>query len=140
MKYKVGQKVVFGAQGVCLVKDIQNNFYRLTNDDNQMTFLVPLKQTDTLRSLSTPKEIEAAIAVMQITKVDSLTTWNRRYRENMELMATGQIKDVANVVGSLNKLKGMKDLSFGERVMLDRAKNLLNREIIEVMGADHAID
>ena len=56
-------------------------------------------------------------------------TWNRRYREYMEKIKTGSVYEVAEVYRDLLILKVEKDLSFGERKMLDTARNLLVKEI-----------
>jgi CarD family transcriptional regulator len=56
-------------------------------------------------------------------------TWNRRYREYMDKIKTGSIYEVAEVYRDLLMLKVEKDLSFGERKMLDTARNLLVKEI-----------
>ncbi len=74
-----------------------------------------------------------AIEVYAILKekdisVDS-TTWNRRYREYMEKIKTGSVFEIAEVLRDLYLLKGDKDLSFGERKMLDTARSLLIKEL-----------
>jgi CarD family transcriptional regulator len=56
-------------------------------------------------------------------------TWNRRYREYMDKIKTGSAFEVAEVYRDLLILKLDKDLSFGERKMLDTARNLLVKEI-----------
>ena len=56
-------------------------------------------------------------------------TWNRRYRDYMEKIKTGSLLHVAEVLRDLTLLKLDKDLSFGERKMLDTAKNLLVKEL-----------
>jgi len=56
-------------------------------------------------------------------------TWNRRYRDYMEKIKTGSVFEVAEVYRDLLMLKEDKDLSFGERKMLDTARNLLVKEI-----------
>jgi CarD family transcriptional regulator len=56
-------------------------------------------------------------------------TWNRRYREYMEKIKTGSVFEVAEVYRDLLMLKLEKELSFGERKMLDTARNLLVKEI-----------
>ena len=60
--------------------------------------------------------------------VDS-TTWNRRYREYMEKIKTGSVFEIAQVLRDLYLLKSDKDLSFGERKMLDTARSLLIKEL-----------
>jgi CarD family transcriptional regulator len=56
-------------------------------------------------------------------------TWNRRYREYMDKIKTGSVFEVAEVYRDLLMLKVEKDLSFGERKMLDTARSLLVKEI-----------
>ena len=56
-------------------------------------------------------------------------TWNRRYPDYMDKIKTGSPFRVAEVLRDLTLLKSEKDLSFGERKMLDTAKNLLIKEI-----------
>ena len=56
-------------------------------------------------------------------------TWNRRYREYTEKIKTGSILEIAKVLRDLFVLKGDKELSFGERKMLDTARNLLVKEL-----------
>ena len=56
-------------------------------------------------------------------------TWNRRYREYMEKIKTGSVFEIAEVLRDLYLLKGDKDLSFGERKMLDTARSLLIKEL-----------
>jgi CarD family transcriptional regulator len=56
-------------------------------------------------------------------------TWNRRYREYTEKIKTGSVLEIATVLRDLFVLKGDKELSFGERKMLDTARNLLVKEL-----------
>jgi CarD family transcriptional regulator len=56
-------------------------------------------------------------------------TWNRRYRDYMDKIKTGSLFRVAEVLRDLTLLKLEKELSFGERKMLDTAKNLLVKEL-----------
>ena len=56
-------------------------------------------------------------------------TWNRRYRGFMEKIKTGSLFDVAEVYRDLYRLKSSKVLSFGERKMLDTAKQLIVKEL-----------
>jgi CarD family transcriptional regulator len=67
--------------------------------------------------------------------VDS-ATWNRRYREYMEKIKTGSVFEIAEVLRDLYLLKFDKDLSFGERKMLDTARNLLIKELSLAKGVN----
>ena len=61
-------------------------------------------------------------------KIDT-TTWNRRYREYIEKINTGSVFEIAEVLRNLFLLRYSKDLSFGERNLLDDAKSRLVKEI-----------
>ena len=61
-------------------------------------------------------------------KIDN-QTWNRRYREYMEKIKTGSVFEIAEVLRDLFLLKADKELSFGERKMLDSARSLLLKEL-----------
>ncbi|MEN0059651.1 MAG: CarD family transcriptional regulator, partial [Bdellovibrio sp.] len=61
-------------------------------------------------------------------KIDN-QTWNRRYREYMEKIKTGSVFEIAEVLRDLFLLKADKELSFGERKMLDSARVLLLKEL-----------
>jgi len=56
-------------------------------------------------------------------------TWNRRYREYMEKIKTGSVYELAEVLRDLFILREDKELSFGERKMMDTARSLLVKEI-----------
>jgi len=61
--------------------------------------------------------------------VEDTQTWNRRHREYTEKINSGSIFEIAEVLRDLYVLKLDKDLSFGEKKMLDTARNLLVKEI-----------
>jgi CarD family transcriptional regulator len=63
-------------------------------------------------------------------------TWNKRYREYLEKIKTGSVFEIARVLRDLFILKSDKNLSFGERKMMDTAKNLLIKEISVASNAE----
>jgi CarD family transcriptional regulator len=83
-----------------------------------------------MREIISSAEAEEVFKILRKKeKVVESTTWNRRYREYMEKIKTGSVFEVAKVLRDLYLLKGDKDLSFGERKMLDTARSLLVKEI-----------
>ena len=66
------------------------------------------------------------------------STWNRRYREYMEKIKTGSLIEIADVLRSLFLLKLKKNLSFGEKKMLDQCKCLLVQEIALSQGDEES--
>jgi CarD family transcriptional regulator len=138
--FKVGDNTVYPAHGVATVKRIEEKlvggkkkkFYVLEVVDNHMTIMVPTDNADAvgLREIITDKEVKRVYKILKErdVKIDQ-TTWNRRYREYMEKIKTGSVYEIAEVLRNLFLLRHSKDLSFGERKMLDQAKHLLVKEI-----------
>ena len=88
-----------------------------------------------LREIMNTKEVDEVFGVLREKEfaVES-TPWNRRYREYMEKIKSGEPRQIAQVLRDLYLLKSDKDLSFGERKMLDTAKSLLVKELSIAKG------
>jgi len=138
--FKVGDNAVYPAHGVGVIKRIEKklisgkekSFYVLQVLENGMTIMVPTDNTAGvgLRALVSKQEVDEVMGILRDKKVKiDRTTWNRRYREYMEKIKTGSVKEIAEVLRNLYLLKNSKDLSFGEKKMFDTAKNLLVKEI-----------
>ena len=138
--FKVGDKAVYPAHGVGEITDIQTRaiggteraFYILKIVENGMKIMVPTETASTtgLRSVISKKEADEVIGILKSTKVAVKTQpWNRRYREYMEMLKSGSPSEVAKVLRDLYRLKVEKDLSFGERRLLDTARALLVTEM-----------
>jgi CarD family transcriptional regulator len=84
-----------------------------------------------LRDLITSKQVKE---VIEILKPRDTQTWNRRYREYMEKIKTGSVFEIAEVLRDLSVLRRTKELSFGERKMLDTARGLLIKELALAKG------
>jgi CarD family transcriptional regulator len=83
-----------------------------------------------LRPIISIEEAQKVLGILKEknVKIDN-QTWNRRYREYMEKIKTGSVYEIAEVLRDLFVLKVDKELSFGERKMLDTARNLLLKEL-----------
>lgn len=140
LPFKVGDKAVYPAHGVGEVKSIEvkeimgakQAFYILQILDSGMKIMVPTNNVHAvgLREVISDDEVEG---VYEILKQRDITidnqTWNRRYREYMDKIKTGSVYEIAEVLRDLSLLKFKKELSFGERKMLDTAKTLLIKEL-----------
>jgi CarD family transcriptional regulator len=153
VKFKVGDKAVYPAQGVAEVisideKDIAGSrqcFYVLRILDTERKILVPVSNANAvgLRQVISEQEIREIFDILQERTIGFDTqTWNRRYRGFMDKIKTGSIYDVAEVLRDLYRLKANKQLSFGERRMLDTARSLIVKEIAIARGhtEDHVKD
>jgi CarD family transcriptional regulator len=138
--FTIGDLAVYPAHGVGVIEKIESqeisgccqDFYVMRILDNDMKIMIPTKNVDSvgLREIIDKSEVPKLYSILK--KRDIIIdnqTWNRRYREYMEKIKTGSVYEVAEVYRDLLMLKVEKELSFGERKMLDTARNLLVKEI-----------
>ncbi len=138
--FNIGDLAVYPAHGVGVIEKIetqeisgcQQDFYVMRILDNDMIIMIPTNNVGSvgLRDLIGQTEVPKLYSILKERDVtlDS-QTWNRRYREYMDKIKSGSPFEVAEVYRDLLILKLEKDLSFGERKMLDTARNLLVKEI-----------
>jgi len=140
VRFKVGDLVVYPAQGVTEITaietrdidGIQHVFYVLKVLDSQKKILVPIGKEESvgLRHVVTSPRIEEVLGVLrQRDLVFENETWNRRSRRYMDKIGSGSPIQLAEVMRDFSVLKGRKILSFGERKMLELARNLLAQEL-----------
>ena len=140
LRFQVGDKAVYPAQGVAEIVGIEEKeisgkiqrFYCLRILDTDMRILVPVDKADQvgLREVVQEDQIQEVYDILREKEVHiDKQTWNRRYRGFMDKIKTGSIYDVAEVLRDLYRLKANKQLSFGERRMLDTARSLIVKEI-----------
>jgi CarD family transcriptional regulator len=107
--------------------------------ENGMRIMIPINKVGSvgLREIISEEDVKQVYSILREKdiSVDS-TTWNRRYREYMEKIKTGSVFEIAEVLRDLYLLKGDKDLSFGERKMLDTARSLLIKELAIAKDCD----
>lgn len=138
--FRVGDKVVYPTQGVAEVTGLETrniggeeqNFYILNIIENNMRVMIPANNAHQVgvRSIMSSDEAELVFDVLRKReKICDSATWSRRHRGYMDRVKSGSALEVASVLRELYVLKCDKDLSFGERKMLDRAKSLLVHEI-----------
>ncbi|MGH7829932.1 MAG: CarD family transcriptional regulator [Candidatus Binatia bacterium] len=138
--FKIGDKVVYPAHGVGEIEAIRSHvfsgtekkFYMLRILDSDMKIMIPIDNVQSvgLRRIINKQMVTQVYKVLRQKKVEAdQQTWNRRYREYTEKIKTGSVLEIAKVLRDLFVLKGDKELSFGERKMLDTARNLLVKEL-----------
>ena len=138
--FKVGEMVVYPSHGVGEIEDIRNQaisgsnrkFYMLRILDTDMKIMIPIDNAQSvgLRRVIDKQMVSRVYKVLRQKRVEiDQQTWNRRYREYNEKIKTGSILEIATVLRDLFLLKGDKELSFGERKVMDTAKNLLVKEL-----------
>ena len=138
--FRNGEKVVYPGHGVGLIEGIQarsisgvqRKFYMLRILESEMTIMIPTENVTTvgLRPIISKDMVSKVYRILRTKKVEvDQQTWNRRYRDYTERIKTGSVIEIAKVLRDLLVLKADKELSFGERKMLDTARNLLVKEL-----------
>lgn len=138
--FKVGDHAVYPGHGVGRVSAVEtkeilgtkHQFYSLLILETGMKIMIPKDNVESvgLRPIISKEEAERVLDILKVkeVKIDN-QTWNRRYREYMEKIKTGSVFEIAEVLRDLFLLKVDKELSFGERKMLDTARTLLLKEL-----------
>jgi CarD family transcriptional regulator len=138
--FKKGELAVYPAHGVGVIESVETksiggkkqDFYIMRILDNDMKIMIPVRNAHTvgLRQLIGSEDVPRVYEILKTREISvNGGTWNRRYREYMEKIKTGSIYELAEVLRDLTVLKVDKELSFGERKMLDTARGLLLKEL-----------
>jgi CarD family transcriptional regulator len=141
--FQVGDKVIYPNHGLGIVERIEEKtilgttcgFFHLRIVANDTTVLVPVANIDGvgLRKAISDEEVDRLFTQLSDGKIDNHQNWKGRFKDNSDKMRTGSIYDMADVLKSLTFLSKSKSLSFREKRMLDRAKELIISEITDVM-------
>jgi CarD family transcriptional regulator len=139
-QFEVGDLAVYPAHGVGRIEAIESreisggiqNFYIMKILENSMVIMIPVQNVSSvgLRDILSENDIPKVYDIMKDRDVpQDNQTWNRRYRDYMEKIKTGSLFEVAGVFRDLFLLRLTKELSFGERKLLDTAQCLLVKEL-----------
>ena len=140
MEFQVGEKAVHPHHGVGEVTAVETKeiaghtktFYILRIVDSGMKVMVPTDAAERvgLRGVISKKDADKVLAVLgEATVAVTAQPWNRRHREYVEMLKSGSPFEVAKVLRDLSRLRSDKELSFGERRLLDQARALLVTEL-----------
>ena len=145
--FAVGDLVVYPAQGVGKIERIDQKiigdapcaFYIVRILGNGITLMVPVNNAynvglRALSSLEHARSILDGFADQSPFPGYTGQNWNRRYREYTERLKSSKLADVANVLHELLLIGKCKELSFGERRLLEQAMSLVSGELAIVLN------
>jgi CarD family transcriptional regulator len=143
--FNVGDKAVYPAHGVAEVVGVETReiggnrqtFYILKILETGMKIMVPTRNVAAvgLREVIGETDVKEVYNILKSKEIAvEGQTWNRRYREYMDKIKTGSVFEIAEVLRDLCVLRAGKELSFGERKMLDTARQLLVKELAIAKG------
>ena len=137
--FEVGDEVVYPTLGVgkvesIEVREIQGNtqqFYILRILADNSMVMVPTDNAETvgLRQLIGPEEVNKVFEILKGAIDEMSTNWTRRYKDNLDRLKSGSIFQMAAVLRNLSLLKQQRELSFGEKKMLEDTKELIVTEL-----------
>jgi CarD family transcriptional regulator len=107
-------------------------FYVLRILDRDMTVKVPCDRAEALgmRGIIPRGDVSRVYDILRMQcQQDVRRTWNKRFRDYTLKLKSGSPFEIAEVLRDLIRLQASKDLSFGERKMLDQAKTMLIKEL-----------
>ena len=145
--YKIGDSVVYPMHGAGIIEDIEikevlgkeQSYYVVRMPIGDMKVMVPMDNAAGvgMRDVIEKAEAERVLKAFRTVETDVIQNWNKRFRENMVRIKSGDIFEVAAVVKSLMLRDREKGLSTGERKMLSNAKQILISEIVVATGDNH---
>ena len=142
--YNVGDKVVYPMHGAGIVDSIEEKevlgekqSYYILKMPGEVKVMVPTQTAEQhgIRNIIDKTEAEKVFNILEQDETEMEKNWNKRYRENMDKMKSGNIYEIADVVRNLSFKQKEKGLSTGEKKMLNNAKQIL---VSELVLAEHA--
>ena len=143
--FKIGDMAVYPTQGVGVIEDIEarefsgqsQNFYVLRLVDSDMRIMVPTGNAGNvgMRRLIDQKRITSVFDALAEPKGSGkIASWSRRQREYNDKLKTGDLIEVAEVLRELYQISSAKELSYGEKKVLEQARKLLVTEVALAEG------
>ncbi|WP_462137113.1 CarD family transcriptional regulator [Candidatus Mycalebacterium sp.] len=143
VQFKTGDNVVYPVYGVAKIESVEKReiagskatFYILKTLKNDITVMVPVKKTDSVgmrKVISRGRVLKVFEVLRQKTKPSSAgkkQAWNKRHKEYSEKIKNGDIFEIAEVFRDIFKTSKKKDLSFGEKQIMENAFSLISSEI-----------
>ena len=138
--FKIGDKIVYPMHGAGIIDSVQTKEF-LGEEKEYFILKMPIGNMDisipkaninkmNIRDVISKKEGEEILAILEEDPKDLNSNWNLRYRENQEILKTGDIFKIANMVRDLVALDDDKGLSTTEKKLLNRARRIMASELV----------
>lgn len=140
--YKIGDKIVYPMHGAGTIEKIESreilgevkDYYILNISCGDMGLMLPVDNCDRIgvRPIVSEGQMDEAIKILGQESTKMADNWNKRQRENMDKLKTGNISITAEIVRNLTRMDRERKLSAGEKKMLTNARKILLSEVMLV--------
>lgn len=144
MTLEIGARIAHPLHGAGIIErveyrrigGVEREYYVLKIPVGNMDVMIPRDTCEQVgvRPLMTHTEIETLFASIPAIEVNTTANWNKRYRENMLLIKSGDLMKVASVIKGLIHRDRERGLSTSERKMLHLARQILVSEVVLSTG------
>ena len=146
MVFEVGETVVYPHHGAAKIEEIkmrtikgeEKMYLKLRVAQGDLTIEVPAENVDLVgvRDVVGREGLEHVFDVLRAEFTEEPTNWSRRYKANLEKLASGDVVKVAEVVRDLWRRDQDRGLSAGEKRMLAKARQILVGELALAENTD----
>lgn len=144
--FNIGDKIVYPMHGAGVIESIEEkeilgckqSYYVMKMPVGDMKVMIPTQNVEDvgIREVIDGCDVDKVYEILRDQNVNVTNNWNKRYRENMSKIKSGNIYEVADVVRILMIREREKGLSTGERKMLNSARQILVSELVLAEDAD----
>lgn len=139
MLFEVGETVVYPHHGAAMIEEIkmrtvrgeEKMYLKLRVAQGDLTIEVPAENVDMVgvRDVVGQEGLDHVFDLLRAEHVEEPTNWSRRYKANVEKLASGDVNKVSEVVRDLWRREHDRGLSAGEKRMLAKARQILTSEL-----------
>ena len=146
MKHEVGETVVYPHHGAATIEEVktrvirgeEKTYLKLNVAQGDLVIEVPAENVELVgvRDVIDEAGLNRVFDVLRAPITEEPTNWSRRYKSNMEKLASGDVIKVSEVVRDLWRRDQDKGLSAGEKRMLSKARQVLVSELALAQDTD----
>lgn len=139
--FNIGDHIVYPMHGAGIIDAIEEKSilgekqsYYILKMPGEVKVMVPTNKAEEIgvRNIIDKNSENKVFELLEEEKTEMSMNWNKRYRDNMDKMKSGDIYEIADVVRNLSFKQKEKGLSTGEKKMLSNAKQILVSELVLV--------